>query len=77
MQRPTVQHVHLIYRHGMLRGVKVEQVGELETERVAEEPVFAQGKSNCGVLRSTTTPTKSEPGRAVDNSEAGKLVSED
>ena len=39
MQRPAVERVHLGHRHGVLGGVEVEQVGELEAERVAEKTV--------------------------------------
>jgi len=38
VQGPAVQHVHMCDGHRLAGGVKVEQVGKLEAQRVAEEP---------------------------------------
>jgi hypothetical protein len=39
VQRPAVKRVQVFDRNGMLGRIEIEQVGELEAERVAEKPV--------------------------------------
>ena len=39
MQRPAIKHVEVFDRNGILGRIEIEQVGELEAERVAEKPV--------------------------------------
>ncbi len=39
MQGPTIQHVHLFHGNQMLGGIKIEEIGKLKTECIAEKPV--------------------------------------